>query len=83
MSGRVQGMKGMPILNEPREEEHARVRGHLMHALNVNTVTASIGQLSETVQRSIAAITLCAADGLPEARGHSARPAWMPVRHRC
>eukprot|EP00892_Ulva_mutabilis_P010425 jgi/Ulvmu1/7755/UM039_0063.1 len=57
------GIKGTPILNETREAEHTRVRTHLMHSLNADTVAASIWQLSDTVQRSIAAIAECDAAG--------------------
>ena len=64
--GLLQGIKGTPVLNDPREKEHARVRNHLMRALNADTVAASIWQLSDTVQRSITAISQGAADR-PEA----------------
>eukprot|EP00892_Ulva_mutabilis_P010423 jgi/Ulvmu1/7753/UM039_0061.1 len=59
----MMGIKGMPLLSEPSQEEHTRVRTHFMHALNADTVAASMGQLSDTAQRSIAAITACAAAG--------------------
>lgn len=68
----AQGIKGIPLINEVREVEHARVRGHLMHALNADTVAASIWQLSDTVQRSIAAVTRCHAEG-PQGDAQSRR----------
>lgn len=77
----LQGIKGTPILNETSEAEHARVRGHLMRALNADTVAASIWQLSDTVQRSIAAIVLCAADGPHDNAGPPSTDASAP-RHR-
>ena len=68
----IQGYKGRSLLSEPAEV-HAHVRGHLMRALNANTVAASIWQLSDTVQDSIAAIMQFAADG-PAADEEPRRP---------
>ena len=59
----VQGIKGVSLLTMTRQEEHSHVRGHLMRAFNADTVAASIWQLSDTVQRSIAAIQRCSAEG--------------------
>ena len=72
--GLLQGIKGTTLLLEPREKESARVRSHLMRALNADTVAASMGLLSDTVHRSIAVISRCAVAGSAADEGSQRRP---------